>query len=581
MSQKSKSSGNQHKTSRLESIRKTLTPLQLKFLNEFWQHFKKHSKWPTSRSVHSRHGKQSVKECLKSLGGDIVFENRNSSPGTVYELTVIGILLTEMGADYFSMLTQYLEFLRTKYKEAPDQLNFSDKDFREGLNLNDEQVTVLGGLAGFGGLWNGGGFGQNSWSIRVPDEIEDLPENGPLDKALEGLLFQRFQDNKPVSIDERQRQQSQFPTVFVGNYLSGETEKPPQSTPVTVDALKRRYQVFVSSTYEDLKEERQHVIQALLETKCIPLGMELFPAASTEQWALIKRVIDECDYYLVVVAGRYGSLNKSQVGYTEMEFDYATSIGKPVIGFYHKSPEDLPGTKLEKTDEGRKRLKAFTDKIRNKLCRPWSSPAELGSAVKSAILNELEFNPKPGWIRADAAPSSESVEKLKQKIADLEEKLKKQKLSEKNLFPEGSKLFPLELVIQYDFKTVKIEDRWLGESETEEAQQELTHELKISWDDLILLLQDGLHIGIGLDDVEFNLRKGFHKMLTPIIEAKTGKGDPDFKYDIPEREMKLILHTLTAKKLIKLVSNSYQTRWRFTPKGLQHVAELQAVKADD
>ena len=64
------------------------------------------------------------------------------------------------------------------------------------------------------------------------------------------------------------------------------------------DPLKKRYQVFVSSTYQDLIEERRHVIQALLESKCIPSGMELFPAASLDQWTLIQRVIDDCDYYV-------------------------------------------------------------------------------------------------------------------------------------------------------------------------------------------------------------------------------------------------------------------------------------------
>jgi hypothetical protein len=41
----------------------------------------------------------------------------------------------------------------------------------------------------------------------------------------------------------------------------------------------KRYQVFVSSTDEDLIVERPEVIQALLELKCIPAGMELFPEA--------------------------------------------------------------------------------------------------------------------------------------------------------------------------------------------------------------------------------------------------------------------------------------------------------------
>src|ERR1044071_8458243 len=97
--------------------------------------------------------------------------------------------------------------------------------------------------------------------------------------------------------------------------------------------MDKRYQVFVSSTYRDLQEERQEVMQALLELDCIPAGMELFPAANEDQWTLIKRVIDDCDYYIVIVAGRYGSLGPAGVSYTEMEYRYAGERGKPIIAF--------------------------------------------------------------------------------------------------------------------------------------------------------------------------------------------------------------------------------------------------------
>lgn len=53
--------------------------------------------------------------------------------------------------------------------------------------------------------------------------------------------------------------------------------------------MEKRYQVFVSSTYADLKDERQHVLQALMEMDCIPAGMELFPATDEEQWEFIKK----------------------------------------------------------------------------------------------------------------------------------------------------------------------------------------------------------------------------------------------------------------------------------------------------
>jgi Domain of unknown function (DUF4062) len=101
-----------------------------------------------------------------------------------------------------------------------------------------------------------------------------------------------------------------------------------------LENVDKRYQVFVSSTFLDLAEERKQVIQALLELDCIPYGMELFQASDDDQWTLIKRVIDDCDYYLVIIAGRYGSM-KGGVSYTEMEYDYAISQNKPVIAFLH------------------------------------------------------------------------------------------------------------------------------------------------------------------------------------------------------------------------------------------------------
>jgi Domain of unknown function (DUF4062) len=67
------------------------------------------------------------------------------------------------------------------------------------------------------------------------------------------------------------------------------------------------YQVFVSSTYSDLQDERKHVSETLAKAGYIPAGTELFPASNQEQLEFIKRVIDRSDYYVVIVAGKYGS----------------------------------------------------------------------------------------------------------------------------------------------------------------------------------------------------------------------------------------------------------------------------------
>ena len=75
-----------------------------------------------------------------------------------------------------------------------------------------------------------------------------------------------------------------------------------------------RYQVFISSTFRDLRAERQAVLDAILSMNQFPAGMELFPAANEDQWSLIKGVIDDCDYYLVVSGGRYGSVGPDGIG---------------------------------------------------------------------------------------------------------------------------------------------------------------------------------------------------------------------------------------------------------------------------
>ena len=157
--------------------------------------------------------------------------------------------------------------------------------------------------------------------------------------------------------------------------------------------MDKRYQVFVSSTYDDLQEERQEVMHALLELDCMPSGMELFPAANESQWSLIKRVIDDCDYYILILAGRYGSVGSDGISYTEMEYQYAESQAKAVIAFLHKDPGSIPTNKSEATEEGKSKLASFRKQVEQKLCKYWTIPTELGSVLgKARIANCFEVD---------------------------------------------------------------------------------------------------------------------------------------------------------------------------------------------
>jgi hypothetical protein len=97
--------------------------------------------------------------------------------------------------------------------------------------------------------------------------------------------------------------------------------------------MEKRYQVFVSSTDEDSQEARREVVQALLSLKRMPTGMEPFPARDDDSAEALRRFISERDYYVVIVAGRYGSTLPNGKTYTEMAYDFATEPKLPVLAF--------------------------------------------------------------------------------------------------------------------------------------------------------------------------------------------------------------------------------------------------------
>ena len=163
--------------------------------------------------------------------------------------------------------------------------------------------------------------------------------------------------------------------------------------------IKKKYQVFVSSTYLDLRNERQEVLKALLGCSCIPAGMEFFPSSDEELWSLIKSVVDECDYYLLLIGGRYGSTTNAGVSYTEAEYDYAISTGKPVLAFLHSAPSSLGGN--ERPDK-LQRLQAFRDKVTHAHTPAyWSQATELPFVVQKALENAKRERPSVGWSRLE------------------------------------------------------------------------------------------------------------------------------------------------------------------------------------
>ncbi|MDR3547529.1 MAG: DUF4062 domain-containing protein [Candidatus Pacebacteria bacterium] len=183
------------------------------------------------------------------------------------------------------------------------------------------------------------------------------------------------------------------------------------------------YGVFVSSTYEDLREERAEVQKALLKLHCFPIGMELFGSADEETLEFIKRRIDECDYYVVIVADRYGSVAEDGVSFTEKEYDYAKSTKKPVLAFLREDRGKIERDKTETDPKKRERLDCFIKKISHSPVSYFISSHELALQVTTSFVNERERHPAVGYIRTDQTVNLKKYTDLLEQKADIESQL--------------------------------------------------------------------------------------------------------------------------------------------------------------
>jgi len=163
-----------------------------------------------------------------------------------------------------------------------------------------------------------------------------------------------------------------------------------------------KYQIFVSSTYEDLKDERQQVIKATLEMGHIPVGMEMFSAGDEEQWKVITRQIDESDYYVVVIAHRYGSVIEG-ISYTEKEYDYAVSKGVPVMGFIVNDNASWSPTSMETDLIKKEALIKFQEKVKKKPINYWDSSKDLYGKFSISLSKIFTTNPRVGWVKGSEA----------------------------------------------------------------------------------------------------------------------------------------------------------------------------------
>lgn len=190
-----------------------------------------------------------------------------------------------------------------------------------------------------------------------------------------------------------------------------------------------RYQVFISSTFTDLIDERRAVAAEILAAGHIPAGMEDFPATDERGWKTIKKTIDLCDYYVLLLAGRYGEIDKAiDMSWTDREYRYAREEKKLKILAFIREDSAIKLDKFEKEEEGRKRRDEFVDVVKQAhLYKAWMEKDDLVGKVSQALSHAInddedEGTLPPGWVRGTELPlaaTADEIARLSKENADL------------------------------------------------------------------------------------------------------------------------------------------------------------------
>lgn len=200
--------------------------------------------------------------------------------------------------------------------------------------------------------------------------------------------------------------------------------------------MKKKLQVFISSTYIDLKDERQAAVEAILDAGHIPAGMELFKAGNENQLKTIKRWIDESDVYLLILGGRYGSVeSESEKSYTHLEYEYAIEKGMPVFAtvlsdsWLHNKAAQIGAEKVFE-QKGQDKYKQFKDFVHTKVIRRVEDLKDIKLSIHTTLSEFRDMYEFSGWVKGSEV--EESAELIKENRALLKENKKLKELIDKH-----------------------------------------------------------------------------------------------------------------------------------------------------
>lgn len=174
-----------------------------------------------------------------------------------------------------------------------------------------------------------------------------------------------------------------------------------------------RIRVFISSTVEDLENERHQVINRVRQLNFEPVNMEGWAASAAPPWERIVKELESCHLFVLILGRRYGYVPESGTGaadglsVTHMETRKARELKLPVLPFV-KSLRYKAGPKTEE-EERRDRFRAeVSDWAAGGVVKEFDLASDLADKVAESLVEVLSDT----FLTAAVQERSKSVRAL-------------------------------------------------------------------------------------------------------------------------------------------------------------------------
>ena len=184
--------------------------------------------------------------------------------------------------------------------------------------------------------------------------------------------------------------------------------------------MQKKYLVYISSTLEDLKTERRELIKTVTELGAVPITMDGFDITEEKDRRVINKIIEECDYFLNLTAYKGGFAHDNSFT-LETEYLHAIKAKVPVIALIVSEKARWKAAKKEKNVDLLSALEDFKKKLEGHVHDKWINLADLKQKALFLLAQEMNLNPRRGWVPSTEAADPSVANELSRLIRENEE----------------------------------------------------------------------------------------------------------------------------------------------------------------